>query len=369
MKTIYFFLAFLFFTCSMSAQQPIQLGNINMPVGGDTLRYSNTSIQSIGNYTQTGANFHWDFSHLQFTSQSVRQYKNANQTPYAFYFLSSGAYGEKIADTIDLLIMQLTNYYNFYRKQTAPAAYVVEGVGITFTGVAVPSYYSDRDELYKFPMTYPQHDSSTFQFSTISNSMIPISYSKKGYRITDVDGWGTITTPFGTQECLRLITTQYSRDTVIINISGLPFQLPPIGIPNYQRSYQWLTKTSKIPFLEVTGNVIGNNFLPTTVRYRDSVRSFTPVEPPIGTGIEKHKDISGLELYPNPVSDKLFLLFQKPDTYNIEIYTTDGKLLKTLQTEALNSTHGVDVENLPVGLYVIKVATDKKQQCFKFIKQ
>lgn len=354
--------------CVLSAQQPIQLSNANMPSGGDTLRYSNANPLSIGNYTQTGTNFHWDFSNLQFTSQGLRQFKNATQTPYAFYFLSTGGYGEKIADTVNLLVLNLTDVYYFYKKQVTPtSAFITDGAGITFTGIPVPSYYSDKDELYNFPMTYPKHDSTTFKFSTLSaGTLIPVSYSKTGYRISNVDGWGTITTPYGTENCLRYVTTQYSEDTVLFNIPGLPFPLPPLGLPNYQRSYQWLSTTSKIPLLEITGNLIGTNFVPTTVRYRDSVRSRLPV---VDVGIKEYQNISGLQMYPNPVSDKLFLLFKKADNYSIEIYDTEGKCLKTLQTEAVSREQFINVENLAAGLYVIKVMTGEKQQWFKFIKQ
>src|SRR5688500_14174823 len=115
---------------------------------------------------------------------------------------------------------------------------------MTFNNFRFPSYYSGRDELYNFPMTSPTYDNTTFRFSSTTTTIITVSYSKTGYRVTKVDGWGIISTPNGTASCLRLITTQYSQDTIKTGFF-------PVGIPNVQRSYQWLTTTSKIPYFEV----------------------------------------------------------------------------------------------------------------------
>lgn len=66
-----------------------------MPGANDTLRYTNAQITSIGNYTQTGANFNWNFFNLVDINQGVRTFKSSFQTPYSFYFLSLNEYGEK----------------------------------------------------------------------------------------------------------------------------------------------------------------------------------------------------------------------------------------------------------------------------------
>ena len=210
MKKITLLLVSAIISMGSVAQSPISIGNTNMPGSGDTLRYSNGQISSIGSYTQTGTNFTWNFNNLVPTSQGIRAYKASLLTPYAFFFLGFSEYGEKIADTLGAGPLTITNYYNFYKKQSSPQAYLADGAGMTFSAIPVPNYYSDKDELYNFPMSYPKYDSTTFKFSTISSTLIPIVYSKTGSRVTKVDGWGSITTPYGTANCLRLITTQYS---------------------------------------------------------------------------------------------------------------------------------------------------------------
>ena len=334
----------------------ITLTNSNMPGANDTLRYSNAALSTVGNYTQTGTNFNWNFSTLIPTSQGVRAYKSAFSTPYAFFFFGFNEYGEKTADTINLGIVTLTDVYNFYKKSTSgPNAYLVDGLGMKISGVPVPSYYSDKDELYMFPMTYPKYDSTTFKFSTLTTTAIPFSYTKAGYRTTTVDGWGTITTPYGTASCLRVVTTQYSKDTLKSTL--LPF---PIGFPNTTRSYQWLTTSSKIPYLEVSGNVIGNNFTVTQVKFRDIYRFL------LGTNEEENNAI--MAVYPNPVSDKLYLNFRSNAKYVGEIIDVNGKVVKLITNDIFSSNH-IDVSDLSDGIYTIKVTENEKLVMFKFVKQ
>lgn len=331
------------------AQSPIVLSNSNMPGNNDTLRYTNVNPASLGSFTQTGTNFVWNYHNLVSLSEGLRSFKNALQTPYAFYFLALNEYGEKVADTLGAGPLTITNYYNYYRKQTSPSnAFVADGVGMTFSSVPVPSYYSDKDELYKFPMTYPQYDSTTFKFSTISNSLLPISYSKAGYRVTRVDGWGKVITPYDTADCLRLVTTQYANDTIKTTIGPVTI---PIGFPNYVRSYQWMSLNSKIPFLEVSGSLINDNFTVTTVRYRGYQRGTTgnPVS------VLENNDPSPVLVFPNPVYDRLY--FQGSanlESLSYEITDINARVLLSGTLFAAEMKNGIPVSGLAPGVYGLR---------------
>ncbi|MBK9283728.1 MAG: T9SS type A sorting domain-containing protein [Sphingobacteriaceae bacterium] len=359
MKLIYS-IFMLFVISNAVSQSPIVLSNSQMPSSGDTLRYSQALQNSIGDYTTTGTNMNWNFSSLVPISQGVRSYKSAFQTPYFIFFLGFNEYGEKVADTLGAGPIQLTNYYLYYKKQNTPVnAYIADGAGITFSGVPVPNYYTDKDELYHFPLTYPKYDSTTFKFASAGNTLIPVQYSKTGYRVTKVDGWGNITTPFGTEACLRIVTTQYSKDSIKNNL--LPF---PLGFNNYQRSYQWLTMNSKIPFLEVNGNLVGNNFTITQIRYRDIPRLITGNE-----------DLGMLEqtgtVYPNPVGNNLFLGGLSNGLYTVEILDLSGKLLRNSEIEInpKGNPFYLELNNLKSGVYYIRLSKETNSQTFKIIKE
>ncbi len=350
----------VFFTVKMQAQA-ISLSNSNMPGSGDTLRYTNVSTNSLPAYQATGANYTWDFTTVASTSEGLRTFKSSSQTPYFFYFFGSQEYGELISSSINLGVITLNDYYNFYKKQTSPAAYIADGAGLTLSMVPVPAYYTDKDELYKFPLTYPQYDSTTFKFTTPSTSLIPVRYSKAGYRVTVVDGYGTVKTPFGTENCIRLVTTQYSRDTIRATLGS--FTLPPVGVPNFVRSYQWLTLNSKIPYMEVTGNLVGNNFTITQARYRGYDISKNP---PKDTQVPEIKDLSGMRMFPNPAASQLFVTLASP--CSLAVYDLNGRLLQTAVDVPVSGVYPLDVSGLEQGLYILKVTEGNKSEMIKFIK-
>lgn len=341
-------------TSFVIAQTPITLTNNNMPGSGDTLRYTNAQLASVGNYTQTGANFSWNFSSLVSTTEGVRSFKSTFQIPeYVVFFFGPNEYGEKIADTIGAGPLTITNYYNYYKKQTSPSAFVADGVGMTYNNFPYPSYYSDKDELYHFPMTYLKYDSSTFKFSTGLASFLPISYSKTGYRVTKVDGWGSVTTPYGTENCLRLVTTQYAMDSVITQILSLGFQ-------NYQRSYQWLTTGSKIPYLEITGNLLADNFTMTQVRYRGYPKNNPPM------GMENQEAKGPIHIYPNPAKERLFLGNLPAPALCFEIHSPEGKLIRKGDT---GNNASIDVSDLETGIYFLKISEGQSQNFIRFMKE
>lgn len=362
MKTISTLICLSLVFAKLSAQSPISITSINMPVINDTFRVSLASLSSIGAYTATGANYSWDFSTLDSTNQQIRKFQPGSSTPYAFYFFPP-KYGEKTLDSIPIpsfTSFSIKNIYSFYRKNST-SSFNAEGMGLTMNGIPVGVTNSDEDELYYFPLNYGDRDSSTFKMSTPTTTMIPFSYKKEGYRITEVDGWGTITTPYGTAPCLRVVTTQYSKDTVTINAIMPPFN--KFGFPNNMRSYQWLTLGERIPYLEVSGNVVGGNFTPTQARYRDVIRVFAGI---------KENTLQGLlmSVFPNPAKDKLTLVLGKIEgKVTVEMTDLQGKLLKSFEltdNTGLINTHTLDIGEFTQGLYLLNLNNKSGKQSIKF---
>jgi hypothetical protein len=357
MRNLYLTIIF-FSTLGGIAQSPITLSNSNMPSSGDTLRYTSVNPTSLGNYTQTGANFSWNFSSVTTTTEGVSSFKSAIQTPYALFFFSFSGFAEKMPDVTIGGGFGFTDYYNFYKKQTSPVqAFIADGVGLTFSSVPLPSYYSDKDELYIFPMSYPKYDSTSFRFSTLSSTLIPIIYSKTGYRVSKVDGWGTVQTPYGTENCLRLVSTQYSKDSIKNNIIPIP-----IGFANTTRSYQWLTASSKIPYFEVTGTVVGSNFVPTSARFRGYKQKETNL-----VGISTEAAVS-IIVYPNPVKD-VIKLSASAEVVSSEIRDLSGKVVLTLQSATAGQEQVIDVSSLAPGIYSLRLQAAAQQYQMRFVKE
>ena len=209
---------------------------------------------------QTGPNQVWDFSDLIPVNQDLDQIRSSLQTIYAFYFFGFDIFATKGND-VNLGLFQITNINTFQKKNSSQLWAI--GLGLTFQGIPAPAYHTDVDEIYQFPLAYGDVDQSTFKYGTSFPGLA--DYSRTGTRENNVDGWGTIITPFDTFECIRVVTNLTQIDTLIVDSI-------PIPLPGATREYKWLAKNGKMPILQVSGNVLFGNFLPTQIKYRDSAR-------------------------------------------------------------------------------------------------
>lgn len=363
----------IFVVSAIFSKAQISITSANMPVSGDSARVSLPTVASLThpsntNYTLTGTNFMWTFDSLNTNRQAVRQFQPSALTPYFFYFFFP-KYGEKVQDSVPNLpaiplgtiSLTIKDIWNFYKK-VSTTSFNAEGTGLTISGLPVGATYTDEDELYKFPLNYGDRDSTTFKLSTPSTTLIPFVYKKGGYRITEADGWGAVRTPMGTEMCLRVVSTQYSIDTIIV--STLPNPFNKIPFPNYVRSYQWLTLGEKIPYFEVSGNLVGGNFTPTQVRYRDVPRSFVGIK-------EAEESQLALAIYPNPAVNELNVVIPKSKELTLEVFSASGQsvMKKTISNNEVVNQHTIDISKLAQGLYSGVLGDGKTVQNFKFIKQ
>jgi hypothetical protein len=82
-------------------------------------------------------------------------------------------------------------------------------------------------------------------------------------------------------------------------------------------------------------------------------------------GVENVSDnISGIEIYPNPASDKLHISEKNYSVNSVEVFDVNGKNIKSIANDS-----SIDVSNLPNGIYFIRIKTDKGDFNKKFIKE
>jgi len=273
-------IAVLFVAGIIVAKSQVTIKDINMPQKGDTFRYSLGILDTaaIFNFLDTGANQVWDFDSLIPLRQGAYKYVSVASTPYNS--VPNNRIAELITDTFFLEQFELYDVYSFYKADTNKFAIDHLGASIP-TGLSFPfpaifkiqQSYSDADEVYQFPLDYGDRDSSTYKF-TFNNSFPPAYFSRSGYRINNVDAWGSMKTPFGTYNCIRVVTD-------IVGLDSLNFDTIDIGLSTHQREYKWLSDQVKLPILKISGLVLGDVFVPSSVEFRDSVRNLPNVLTPI----------------------------------------------------------------------------------------
>lgn len=327
--------------------QPV-FNRADMPVAGDTARVMNASVPTNLNtrLQLTGANVTWDFSDLQAQEHELVSFQGATQTPY-FLFALSNAHGVKFTDSINLLVISLQNIYDFYNVNNQ--RYAAVGRGVTVQGFPLPAQYTDPDEVYFFPLQYGRRDTSTFAYGI----SIPQTggFASRGGRLTEVDGWGTLNTPFGTYDALRVKSTLRIIDSISFNGINLP--LPQ----RTEVEYRWLVKNEKVPVLRIRGNAFFGTFTATEVQYRFNLPQIVP---PIRVTVPPGEVV----LYPNPTQELLFLAVNSLD--RIEHIQIADQFGRVLFSEAGHRSL-IDVRELQSGVYQLTITGQYGQKTQKFV--
>src|ERR1700756_3871040 len=260
--------SFLFLGLQRTSAQ-ITITSADMPNLNDNILISvNTSLANF-QPNATGANYTWDYSKLIPDSQRYVDFISPLSSPYQFLAFASAPTYAVHNYTPDALPWSLigggtppTNAYDFYKKSAA--SYNMVSEGLTEAGTPIPEIYSAQDRVYAFPINYLNKDSSNSAFAfPIPNQGY---YSKKQKRVNQVDGWGTLITPYGTFNALRIKSTLTITDSIYIDTVHFGFTIPRA----IAYEYKWFGQGSKIPLLEVDATAAGNGVTVTRANWQDS---------------------------------------------------------------------------------------------------
>ncbi|MFN8322072.1 MAG: T9SS type A sorting domain-containing protein [Chitinophagales bacterium] len=352
----------------VSAQ--ITLDDGDFADAGDTLRMSEAVWNPMLDYGATGANYTWDFSNLQWQSQFIDEYLNPLFTS-PFYtitfsnlpFNPNRANLAKQADntltTLPIVSSIFTEPYNFYYKSSS--LYRQRGLGMKVSGFPTPIPMAHSDTLYRFPIDYGDEDSSHSDY-TVNIPQLG-TYSHRQQRFNRVDGWGSLTTPFGTYDVLRIRTEILGSDSLYVDTLNFGIKLNN----DIQREYKWFAKNQNVPLLQINtqagifGQFQGFEFV-TKIVYRDSVR-FDP------TGIlDAASNEIQFQVYPNPSTSSFYIAIPVGLT-EVKIVVTDanGKLM--LERSLTGPSEQLVTENWARGMYFLSVQSNEGKSLRKLVLQ
>ncbi|QKG53458.1 hypothetical protein [Hymenobacter sp. BRD67] len=203
----------------------------DMPAVGDTLRLSQATglPASAPPLSRNGANQTWDYSGLVASSQTVDRYANVNTTAATLQFTFNNPLLNP-ASRATLVVpralplpatalgLPITDPLEF--SNVSPADFRLVGYGGTLNGLAVPVTYASQaqqDVIYRFPISYGSGASVSNSLLTTPAVLAGTGYfSQKRQRTSQPDAWGTITTPFGTFQAVRLVATLLDHDSLAV---------------------------------------------------------------------------------------------------------------------------------------------------------
>lgn len=360
MKNNYLLLILLSFS-SFSFSQ-ITINSTNMPVVNDTLRVSRAVLNTAIDYQTTGPNQVWDFSTLQNNNQKVNTYSPVSASGSLTQFLFGTFAGTKYKASYFLpnedlplnnlpaaLPITFSDINQFIKN--APEAMTLVGLSMKVNGQQIPAKADTIETKYKFPLTYAQTHTSRSYINVDLNPIYNAIWRQHRKRVTEVDGWGEITTPYGTFSVLRIHHTITESDSFKVAIG--PFN-NWIGIPvPVAHEYEWRALQEKEPILLIkTSQLLGNQTV-TAIEYRN--------QPILGI----NENTLNFDVYPNPATTFL-TVESKSGMDRYEIISMDGRIV---QKGVLDGTLNVlDVQSLETGSYMLNIEAAGQQAMKRFVK-
>jgi hypothetical protein len=262
-----------------SVHAQITIGQNEMPHSGDELFRTQATINPFVNYGATGAGHTWNFGSLSAAGEESTEYVSVSSTNlvyalvYADIFFNPNRANHANSGT-DIAfsdLLPIGNAYTF-RHQSA-SAYTTVGYGAEVSNIPLPIIFDEHDVVYELPLNYGN--------SSVSHSSWKINLPTLAYygymqtRQNQVDGWGSITTPSGTFDALRVKTTITAKDTISIDTLSLGFT---IDRPT-TREYKWLAQGIRVPVLQInTVEIFGAEVVTGTFFY-DQPHTITVQQP------------------------------------------------------------------------------------------
>lgn len=355
----------------ISFSQGITLTSSDFADGGDTVRTS-MAMDNGYDFAATGPSYVWDFSSLTANSQNLRDFAPMSEAPFfvqfMFGFSAPSTYqATYFIETSDLPIATITsilpitieNIYQYTKVAIDSITSVGYSMKVTSNGTTfdLPIKSDTIETRYALPMvfgdTHFSRGFSKIDFNPIYNAI----WNQHRSRTTTVDGYGSLTTPYGTFDVLRVRHDITETDSIYTELPLLGGTWIPLDLPKV-REYEWWTNGELMPLLKFTTNEVGGNEVVSSIEYRDNYLGFD-------AGIAELDWQT--DLFPVPATDLLTIRSERHLTKALIL----DKFGRVVKYEVIgNSTwHPCDVSDLATGVYTIRLFAGDFVSTKKFIKQ
>ena len=357
----HFLLSFSFISSFVVFGQ-ITVDQNDFPSADDTALVS-VSDELVLDIVTTGPNSVWDYSTLHISEQRIDTFHDVSDASFTYQLVFNNVFTdpEHLSDYslplvgFDLsglsgLGIPIDNVESFVQVSSSSVENV--GLGFEVSGFGIPFGSDTIDTEFELPMNYNDSwTSNSYTNMDLSPSGYDIIFRRYQYRNSTVDGWGSITTLFGTFDVLRVKSNLSFIDSAYIGLFGSWIELPTPA----QVEYTWWSNNNKEPILRVTTQDVAGTETVTRVEFKDMERNIAAIE----TNLEFQGSI-----YPNPATSSVNFTFEQ-GVNQIEIYSISGELV--YQNTITNSTLNIDVANWTSGVYMVKLIGDETVSSTKLV--
>ncbi len=333
-------LSFLVFSFAF-AQAQLTLTSGSFPNVGDVFIGHNDSLTSTLTPGPSGASQSWNFAALHNHYLDTTSVVTVASTPNGAAFPTSNLAGVQGAGA----------GYVYMNKTATECDFI--GVSGSMMGSGILNiHYTTPMIVAKSGITY----NSNYNF--VNSFLLMVSGADVGQSAIDsarihsdtyvkkvVDGWGTVTSPFGAFPCLRIMEKDSAVQVIDVKIPFVGWQLAFINQTSVNVNYSFVDDSKISPIVQL--NMDSTSSTVRNASYRDSWYA----------GINESVTPSLFTVYPNPNSgtDIHLLVGGLPaDRYLIQLFDLSGKQLNS-GSYSVNKTTVTDVNwsslNLADGSY------------------
>ena len=260
-------------------QAQIQIGQNEMPHAGDELHRTRATPDQGIDYASTGPAHEWNFVDLSAANEEVKDYVTVGSTNFVYslafadIFFNPNRANHAVSGT-DIPFNQLLPIENpwtfLYHSATV---YRKVGYGVELSGIPVPIIFNSPDVIYELPLNFGNTSTSSSGYELNLPSLAYYGYSQE--RSNEVDGWGTIATPAGTFEALRVKSTIAGHDTIAVDTLGVGFNIDRPLV----HEYKWLAQGIRVPVLQINTTELFGNEVVTGIWYHDQPHTIFVEDP------------------------------------------------------------------------------------------
>jgi PKD repeat protein len=301
MRTLYLLLPGIILLCSTPLLHAQTYSSTDFAVPGDEFLVSTSLTDITGlNINEAGSGITWDLSSLSVATQKKITYNSPQDGGYKTTFLSSctaacvaagGGLSPCTAscnsqwtnltnlarndvDSLAISTLEVTDISTFFNTLENGLAENMLGFSVKIGGVPIKivTVYDTPDLIFPFPMQLNTTAASSSHYTIDLTSLgINIIYKSYTNRTHHAEGTGTVITPYGAfANSIKLKTYTTRVDSVWVNGSVVAIPYPA------DITYSWFDPAQRIPVLEITGQLYGDDVVYSGITFLDEIRCLQP---------------------------------------------------------------------------------------------
>lgn len=331
----------------------ITITTSDMPLVGDVITQYTDTLIGVQGAGLAGSNQTWDYSVAINHDSTTSAFSSVASTPYAANFPSAN-----IALTTD------SNIYIYLNNQPTMMTFV--GLAGTIINPGDIIQANPSQTLYQFPTSYLSNFTDTYYMEYEGDGsafgVYAIRFVRHGVITDTTDAYGTLITPMGTYNSLRVKSWDNTIDSIFVKVLSdfEPWSLAQ-DTSNINLTYRWLANGTKLPAAEMTTTSSGtvmNDF------------TYTSIAGTFGAGVEEQA-LQKIKVGPNPASDVITIFIPAhfaESNLSLALMDINGKVLLNKNIQYSENIMQ-DVSFLGAGIYLYSITSGTETFVGKIIKE